>query len=212
MDSVIQTTEQIDLLVSALGKAQAAMKGASQDRENPFFKSLYADLTSVWDACRGPLTTQGLAVLQGASASGATVRVETRIAHVSGQWMASTLAATGKDDSPQVIGSLVTYLRRYGLQTVAGVCPADDDSEAAQPRGTKTKTPTVPDGYAAWLATLQPAADKGQLGDLWRDTETAAYRAHLTSTDPQRFADLKAKSAAAKKVIAASKREPGEDG
>ena len=51
-------------LAKALNKAQAEMKGAVADSVNPHFKSKYADLASIWDACREPLTKHGLAVIQ----------------------------------------------------------------------------------------------------------------------------------------------------
>lgn len=128
-------SENIDLLAAALSKAQAVMEGAVRDAANPFFKSKYADLASVWDACRKALTDNGLCIIQTPSADGPKVSVETMLAHSSGQWAQGTLTAETKDASPQTIGSCITYLRRYGLQSIAGVAPEDDDGEAAQGRG-----------------------------------------------------------------------------
>ena len=131
---MLQTSEKIDALAGALAKAQAEMGGAVKDAANPFFKSKYADLASVRDACLPALTKHELCVIQGPSAAGSTVAVETMLAHSSGQWIRETLTATAKDESPQAIGSTITYLRRYGLQSIAGVAPEDDDGEAAQGR------------------------------------------------------------------------------
>jgi hypothetical protein len=55
--------------------------------------------------------------------------------HESGEWLSQTLTMTAKDDSPQAIGSTITYARRYALAAVAGVAPEDDDGETAQGRG-----------------------------------------------------------------------------
>jgi len=41
-----------------IGKLAEALSKAS---ENPFYNSTYADLASVWDACRKPLADNGLA-------------------------------------------------------------------------------------------------------------------------------------------------------
>ena len=131
----MRTSEQIHDLAAALSKAQAKIKGASKDSANPYFKSRYADLASVWDACREALTEQGLSVSQWPSADGAAVTVETILAHESGQFISGTLTMTAKDDTPQSIGSCVTYARRYSLAAAVGVAPEDDDGEAAQPRG-----------------------------------------------------------------------------
>ena len=56
-------SEQIDQIAQALSQAQKAIKGAKKDSNNPHYKSRYADLASVWDACREALTAQGLADL-----------------------------------------------------------------------------------------------------------------------------------------------------
>ena len=53
--------------------------------------------------------------------------------------MRSTLTTVAKDASPQVVGSCVTYLRRYGLQAMVGIAPEDDDGNAAQGQGDPPK-------------------------------------------------------------------------
>ena len=52
----MQFSDHLNELATALSKAQAQIKGAIKDSNNPFFKTRYADLSSVWEACRGPLT------------------------------------------------------------------------------------------------------------------------------------------------------------
>lgn len=127
-------SDSIKELAAALAKAQGEIKGAAKDSANPYFKSRYADLASVWDACREPLAKNGLAVSQFPSADGPHVTVETVLMHESGEWMSRELTVTAKEDSPQAIGSAVTYARRYSLAAVVGVAPEDDDGEAAEGR------------------------------------------------------------------------------
>ena len=57
-------SEQINELGAALAKAQGLIEGAKKDSANPFFKSKYADLASVWEACRKHLSDNGLSVTQ----------------------------------------------------------------------------------------------------------------------------------------------------
>lgn len=195
------TSESINELAAALAKAQAQITGASRTAANPFFKSRYADLASVWDAVRGPLTAHGLAVVQAPSTEGARVTVTTRLIHSSGQWIEASLAATCKDESPQAIGSAVTYLRRYGLQAVAGVPSVDDDGEAAQPpRGPVAveTAPTTPAGYDDFLAHLEATADDGvkALKAAWT-AAPQALRAHVTAHDARTWADIKQRAEAA---------------
>ncbi len=50
-----ERSQDIDKLAAALSKAQAVIENAIKDKENPFFKSDYADLASVWAVIRKPL-------------------------------------------------------------------------------------------------------------------------------------------------------------
>lgn len=128
------TSENINELAGALAKAQGAMGGALKDSANPFFKSKYADLESVWSACRKALSDNGLAVIQTESATDSGVAITTMLAHSSGQWIRDTLSLQPKDMSPQGMGSAITYGRRYALASIAGVYQTDDDAEAAHGR------------------------------------------------------------------------------
>lgn len=128
----MRTSENIADLAAALAKAQGQIHGAVKDSANPFFKSKYADLASVWEACRVPLSENGLAVIQLPSTEGNVVKLTTRMVHASGQWVEGDVSATAKDEGPQAIGSTVTYLRRYSLQSITGVAPEDDDGNAGQ--------------------------------------------------------------------------------
>lgn len=132
----MQTSESINELSAALAVAQGHMTGAKKDSTNPHFKSSYADLASVWDACRKAITDAGLSIIQAprgilTSAGGWAVEVETRLLHKSGQWVSDTLTVpVGKADA-QGVGSAVTYARRYALAAFVGVAPEDDDGNAA---------------------------------------------------------------------------------
>jgi ERF superfamily len=123
----------IDQLAAALAKAQAAIRSAAKSAINPHYRSKYADLASVWDACRAALTENGLSVVQMPGYDPATgcVSVTTILLHCSGQYIASTARAPIAKADPQGVGSGTTYLRRYSLGAFVGVAPEDDDGEAA---------------------------------------------------------------------------------
>ncbi len=137
----MERSQEITELVAALAIAQGVIEGAAKDSANPFFKSSYADLASVWQAIRAPLSANGLAVMQLPSADGQIVTITTILTHKSGQWISSDLTITAKEDSPQAVGSAITYARRYALQSVVGVAPEDDDGERAQGRGPQPRPP-----------------------------------------------------------------------
>lgn len=122
---------EIAKLAAALCKAQAAMEGAKKDSENPHFKNAYADLASVWDAVRKPLTDSGLSVVQFPRTNGNGVEIETTLLHVSGEFMCDVLWVPCSKNDAQGLGSAITYGRRYALMAVAGIAPVDDDGNAA---------------------------------------------------------------------------------
>ena len=123
----MKTSEQIDELAAALSAAQSEMEHATKDRINPAFKSRYADLASIVDACRAPLTKHGLCFVQAPSVDNGTVSVETRLMHKSGQWVSTTISCSVPDGKATTIGSAVTYLRRYSLAPMTSIAPDDDD-------------------------------------------------------------------------------------
>jgi hypothetical protein len=60
----MKQSETIIKLAEAMSKAQAEMGGAVKDSSNPFFKSSYADLTSVIKAIKEPFANNGLSFVQ----------------------------------------------------------------------------------------------------------------------------------------------------
>jgi hypothetical protein len=105
-------------LAAALAKAQAEITGAVKDAANPFFKSKYADLESVWSACRKPLTDNGLAVVQTSRYTPDGLMLVTTLIHSSGEWISGEMPALMKEHSPQAQGSGITYARRYALAAI----------------------------------------------------------------------------------------------
>lgn len=154
-------SESIAALSAALAKAQGAMSGALKDAANPFFKSKYADLESVWSACRAPLAANGLAVIQTTDFMDG-VRIITTLAHSSGEWIRGVLPIMATKTDPQGTGSAITYARRYALAAIVGVYQTDDDAEAAHGR-----TNTLP-----MKAVVDPAVAKGYAQRLIKAIET----------------------------------------
>lgn len=118
-------------LAAALSKAQSVMSGAKKDKKNPFFKSAYADLASVFDAIREPFAENGLSVSQTMDVleCGRQVLV-TLLLHESGQCIEGRMLLPD-DPNPQKMGSAITYFRRYSLMAIAGIPAEDDDGNAA---------------------------------------------------------------------------------
>lgn len=131
---------RVNELAAALAKAQGEIKTAVKDSANPFYKSTYADLASVWDACRTPLSKYGLSVTQTTDVTDAgTTILVTTLLHSSGQLIQGRYPVHPVKPDPQALGSALSYARRYALQAIVGVAPDDDDGEAAMERAARTK-------------------------------------------------------------------------
>ena len=126
------TSDSFANLTLALSIVQGKMTHAIKDSANPFFKSKYADLESVWDACRSLLAENGLAVMQfpGEFVDG-TMSLNTVLTHSSGEYMSYLMSVPVTKPDAQGAGSALTYMRRYALAAVVGVVQADDDGNAA---------------------------------------------------------------------------------
>jgi len=136
-------SESINELSKALSIAQGQIKGAVKDSENPFFRSSYADLQSVWDACREPLCKNGLAVTQTLRKYDGDVFLVSILTHSSGQWIESHYPIITQKSDPQSLGSCVTYARRYSLAALIGIYQEDDDAESAMVRQPKKESKPI---------------------------------------------------------------------
>ena len=201
-------SDQLDQIATALAKAQGAIEGAKKSALNPHFKSKYADLASVWDAIREPLSLHGLSIVQVPNSDGARIGVETILMHASGQWIKGVMSVTAKDEGPQAAGSCISYLRRYALQSFAGVAPEDDDGNAAEGRlngqQARQPEPTIPAGYQDWIDDLRACADEGtdKLQAAWKASR-ADLRAYLTSAQPKVWDGIKARAASVPVAVTA---------
>ena len=126
----MQMSEQINEIATALAKAQAELKAASKDAENPHFKSKYADIASIIEALK-PLSKHGLAFAQFPETAEEGIIVSTLLMHTSGQWLRTDVPIPVSKADAQGYGSAITYGRRYGLQALCGLAADDDDGNAA---------------------------------------------------------------------------------
>lgn len=166
----MEKSEHIENLAKALSRVQSQLRGAKQDSTNPFFKSQYADLSSVWSACRDLLAENELAVIQTTDVGeNHQLIVETTLAHSSGEWISGQIPMLLSKQDPQGIGSAITYGRRYGLSAIVGICPEDDDAEGAMGREKPKVTPKA-----------SPKEDKGEiLKQVFAIVKEGGYSAEL---------------------------------
>jgi hypothetical protein len=142
-------------IAAALIKAQASMGKALKQSNNPAFRSKYADLGNVMDACMPALNESGIAVIQPIGQDDMGMFVSTVFVHTSGERLECRVPLLVTKQDMQGFGSAVTYARRYGLMAMAGIAPEDDDGNAA--------------AKAAPTRTAPAQAMSEGLADAWED-------------------------------------------
>lgn len=174
-------SERVDLIFGALAAAQGALenpiktKKATIKSERGSYTYWYCDIADVLTATRKPFSENGIGVSQFPTVEEkiiktgnterifAKVTIETYLTHKSGQWMACSLWAMAEGAGPQAIGSVSTYLRRYGLQLIAGIA-ADDDEDGQAAQGDQPGGAGNGNGQAA-TAAPQGAPQRAQAND-----------------------------------------------
>jgi hypothetical protein len=180
--NAFETSDTLAAIAPALAAAQGAVEGAVKGKANPAFKSKYADLSSVWEACREALTTNGLSVIQspGEIADG-RMGMTTMLLHASGEW---------------VRGHLTIPLGKVDAQAAfVGVAPEDDDGNAAAKaapandgKRTELKVPTLTE-RADRLETALQGLKPDQLQKAWDMARN--LRDELAEADPNRLTALR---------------------
>lgn len=144
----MQKSESIKELSIALCKFQGAVETIKKENTNPFFKSKYADLSSILDVIRTPLSESGLSFVQFPKGEH---ELETMLMHVSGEWISESYFMTPSKNDPQGLGSAITYQRRYALGAILGlnIDEDDDGNKASEPA--KNTTPKI----ETWMTETQ---------------------------------------------------------
>ena len=127
----MKLSEKFDEILPALHKARSQFVKVKKDRQNTHLKNKYATLDSVLDAITPALTENKLMIMQDGDRIESTMRVETTVIHISGQWAKFYFDIPIVKNDPQGVGSAFTYGRRYALAAAFGLSQADDDAQIA---------------------------------------------------------------------------------
>ena len=120
----------------ALVEAHKKIGHAKKDAKNPHFKNDYATLESVIDASKQSLLENGIIVIQSLSEKSLT----TRLQHVSGEFIESSIDLLVDKGNMQGLGSASTYARRYSLAAMLNIAQSDDDGNEASLNHSVPKT------------------------------------------------------------------------
>ena len=140
-----------DKLPAVLAKAQMELKKAIKSADNPYFKSKYAGLDEVIEACRNTLNKHGIAVTQTVEYTPEvtknppdrdpiivppqTILVTTLL--YGEQSIRSVMPLEYKKGDMQSLGSAMTYARRYSLQSICCLATDEPDDDGNKAVGEK---------------------------------------------------------------------------
>lgn len=184
-------------LVLALVKAQSEfltiVKGEKAEiltKSGARFSYQYANLETCIEQTKAGLNNNGLAVLQTFGFKDGKTTLITTLWHISGQSIVGEQLLECVDPKdPQKIGSVVTYLRRYGYMAILGLAAEDDDGNtASQQKPVKQAEKAVEQAkspaQASSIDAQKPLEDKtkikGELCDKKSEKRTKADKSTYT--------------------------------
>ena len=168
------TQEQRQEMFSSWAKYFSEVTNPENTVVNTFFKAKYSPLNEVLNTVRPILGKYGFGIFQAPSFNGTDCSVNTILTHESGAFM-SFPALTNKPTKQDVqgMGSTLTYLRRFALNSIAGVMgEVDDDGNAAAAAGSGNK-----DTNAKQESAKKSETSHGKLRDLCRTKMAEAKKA-----------------------------------
>lgn len=153
-------SESITELNKALANFHKEVKQPMKDANNPFFKSKYVPLENVVEAIDDVAPKFGLTYSQyPVTTDDGKVGISTVLLHESGEFIEYPPATTKPDkNTPQGVGSALTYMRRYSLSAVFGITSDQDDdgNEASgNAKAKQTSNKNVQMASAQTIGTLK---------------------------------------------------------
>jgi hypothetical protein len=116
-------------IAKAIVDFQSKLKPITKDSDNPFYKSKYADLSSILQSVTPILSSCGLSIIQPMRVDQGITLLKTIVLHESGELVESEMILPVISDA-QKFGSLITYYKRYQLQALLGISTSDEDDDA----------------------------------------------------------------------------------
>ena len=128
-------TENKNILKKLL-ELQKEVKPIEKDSKNPYFNSAYFDINKLIDVLKPTLNKLGLVIYQPVEYRDSKNILKTILADVESGERVETSITLPDNLEPQKMGSAITYLRRYTLQSLLFLQAEDDDGSNASPNNT----------------------------------------------------------------------------
>jgi hypothetical protein len=172
-------------IATAFIKAKHAFGPVLKDKNNPHFKSKYADLEACLSAVDDACLNAGIALYQETFESDSGVTVETVFLHESGESLrCGKLHVPAAKQDPQGYGSALTYARRYSLLTACGIAAEDDDGNAGVEAKKRAAETDASKRRAEWIEAtaiaLETCETIADLQAVW----VPAFKKMTANNDP----------------------------
>jgi len=153
-------------LSTALAKAQGEFPPIPRTAEvkTASYSFRYAPLDAILGAVRPVLSQNGLALVQllDRDLDGRPM-LRTELRHAEGAQIGAGFPLPKIPDTPQQLGSLLTYLRRYAIVAILGIAPDEDDD--AQTAVARPAAPVDPSRSELKWREVGPGPDFGFFDD-----------------------------------------------
>ena len=190
----IEQPKEAATLYEALFNVQQGCPAITKETSNPFFKSKYADLPTIWGVIRPLMKTNKLFLSHSVEKKEDGEYLLTNITHVPTD---KTVSTTNKimlvKHTPQEYGSYMTYMRRYALTALLGIVTDEDDdgnkaTEAAQTQAAKPPKPSNPlaDLADKIAKQLRTSADVDTLTYVWEGFSVSGDLPEIKKASPDK--------------------------
>lgn len=126
----------------ALAAAQTEMGTVVKGAVNPHFRSKYADLADVMQVALPALNKHGIAAWHSTVSADGTIIMRTTLSHgESDTHINCDVPLIVAKNDMQGMKSATTYAKRIGIESLTGIAPEDDDSNAAAKAAPKQEAP-----------------------------------------------------------------------
>jgi hypothetical protein len=176
-NSKLRTSESTVEIKKALLKVSKGITPVEKNTNNPFYKSKYANLESVWNMLNPLLVENDLGSLNLPTIDSSNyLEITTHLFHgKSGEWLEFDTRMPLSKSDPQGFGMAITYARRYILMSFFGI-PTEEDDDGNSASG---KLPQKPQQKVKPAPQKDPTEirkeviELGQVvyGDTWDDNK-----------------------------------------
>lgn len=116
-------------LYKKLLAVQKEIGSVKKDKTNPFFKSSYADINNYIEEVKPVLNKHGLTIFQPLIIRKGKNIIKTIIIDCDNGEEIKSMVKLPENTDPQKMGSIITYFRRYAIQSMLFLQAKDDDAE-----------------------------------------------------------------------------------